>query len=295
MADETPERLSPEDAFDLVASEARFDILQSLWELGQTEDVEPPVSFSTLHDATDVRDSGQFNYHLDTLTPRFVRNVDEGYDLTYAGTQVVGAAVSGVYTAADVESVDPMAVGACPECDGTIEAGYGEGHIAIECNACDLTITDMPAPPVLAATYDDEDLPLMFSRRLIANVQEMNAGFCTLCGGGVDGDLDRSFSDEVETDQPRLGLTWTCRACGAEMNGVAGAAVVDHPAVVAFLHDHGVDLAETYLWELDWLFDAHATVTSEDPLRVAITVAYEDDALELVLDENLDVVATERV
>jgi hypothetical protein len=85
-----------EAAFSLVANELRFQILQALWEAQRTDEL--PVPFSELFDSVEVGDSGQFNYHLDKLVPRFVRDADDGYELTFAGEQVIGAAASGVYT-----------------------------------------------------------------------------------------------------------------------------------------------------------------------------------------------------
>ena len=285
------DRIDADEAFDLVASEARFDILRALWELhNEDRDDESAVSFSTLHEATDVRDSGQFNYHLDKLVPRFVRQTDDGYDLTFAGTQVVGAAVSGIYTDSDVTAVDPIEVGTCPECGGAFEAKYERGHIDVGCDSCDVTVTHLPAPPVLAATTAETEIPRVFSQRILTDIHEVNRGFCQLCGGSLDAELDRSFSDEVATDAPRLGAIFTCRACGMTVSTVVGATVVDHPAVVGFLYDHGIDLRETYLWDLDWLFEAHGSVTNEDPLRVAVAVEVDDDAIELTLDEDLAVV-----
>ena len=294
-AESEPERIGADEAFNLVASEARFDILRALWELQNEERDDPSadesaVSFSTLHDATDVRDSGQFNYHLDKLVPRFVRQTDDGYDLTYAGTQVVGAAVSGIYTDSDVTAVDPIEVGTCPECGGAFEAKYERGHIDVGCESCDVSVTHLPAPPVLAATTADADLPQVFSQRILTDIHEVNRGFCQLCGGSLDADLDRSFSDEIDTWAPRLGARFTCRACGITVSTVLGATVIDHPAVVGFLYDHGIDLRETYLWDLDWLFEAHGSVTSEEPLRVAVRVEVEGDTIELTLDEDLAVV-----
>jgi hypothetical protein len=295
MATDEPDGLTPDEAFDLVASEARFDILQSLWEFSNGDEaLAEPVSFSRLHDATDIRDSGQFNYHLDTLTPRFVRDAGDGYELTYAGAQVMAAAVSGVYTDADVQSVDPMPVGTCPDCGGPFEARYDEGHIRIECGDCDVTVSDLPAPPVIAATSAESALPAVFSRRLLADLHELNAGFCGHCGGRVDVTFDASFTDEMETDEPRMGVRYVCRACGMDIGAVVGAAVIDHPAVVGFLYDHGVDLRETYIWDLDWLFEAHATTVDEDPLRVELTVSHEAESLRLTLDEDLEVIETHR-
>lgn len=287
--------MRPEEAFSHVASDARYGILQALWDHKVADEGSDRVSFSSLHEATAIRDSGQFNYHLEKLVPRFVRAHDDGYELTYAGTQIVAAAVSGVYTEADVREVDPLPVGPCPDCGGTFEASYGGGHISIACRDCAVRVTELPAPPVIAATADRAALPAVFSRRLLADIIELNAGFCLRCGGRVDRELDRSFSDEVDAGDARLGVRWRCRACGSETSGVIGAAVLDHPAVVAFLYDHDLSLRDTYLWELDWLFQAHATVEATDPERVRVSIPYGGERLDLTLDASLEVVESNRV
>jgi hypothetical protein len=277
-----------DDAFSLVANETRFDILQALW------DAEGVIPFSELHELVDVRDSGQFNYHLGKLTPEFVREREEGYELTYAGTRVIGAAVSGAYTDAEATSVDPIPVDDCPKCESTIEASYEEGYMTLECADCDVTITNLAAPPIVAASQDPEELPMAFHRYTIGEVQTMNAGFCSLCNGPVQHSVTRLSGGDDTIGDDRLDVTVECGACGMETHAVIGAIVVDHPAVVSFLHDQGIDLREEPIWELDWLFEPHASVESEDPVRVVVEITYDDDRLELTLDGDLDVIEYER-
>lgn len=74
---------TPEEAFSLVANETRFQILQALWEADATQQ-----TFPDLRASVGIRDSGQFNYHLGKLIPEFVRQPDDGYELTYAGRQI---------------------------------------------------------------------------------------------------------------------------------------------------------------------------------------------------------------
>jgi hypothetical protein len=278
-----------DEAFSLVANETRFDILQSLW----AADAEA-LSFSSLHDRVDIRDSGQFNYHLGKLIPEFVREVEDGYELTYAGFRVIGAATSGAYTDVDTTSVDPIEVEDCPECDGTIEASYGDGRLSVECTDCDVTVTNLPAPPIVAAEHDAEELPGAINRYLLHDVRRMNDGFCTLCNGCIEQSVTELSRNEDVIGGDRIDITAACRSCGMETHSVVGSTVIDHPAVVAFLHDNGIDLRKTPVWELDWLFDPHATIESEDPVRVAVAVEYGDDAIELTLDGDLDVVEYER-
>ena len=56
-----------EEAFTALSDATRIGILRTLWD---AEDHE--ATFTELREAVGMRDSGQFNYHLDKLTGRFV-------------------------------------------------------------------------------------------------------------------------------------------------------------------------------------------------------------------------------
>ena len=75
--------------FSTLAHELRLEILIELWAVEADS-----LGFASLCDRVDVRDTGKFNYHLDTLTPSFVRRVNDEYALTFAGEQLIGAVVS---------------------------------------------------------------------------------------------------------------------------------------------------------------------------------------------------------
>jgi len=292
----TGNEVSPDalhEAFGLVANETRFDIVAALWEATTTG--ETPLSFSSLRERVGVRDSGQFNYHLDRLTPRFVRSVPDGYELTHAGKQLVGAAVSGTYTETDV-AVAPTPVGDCPRCGSTLEAEYESGYMVVECTGCDVVITDgLAVPPVLVAGHEPEELPAVFARHLLTEVRRINGGFCPLCGGSMDQSLTRSGSPaDDESGGTRPDVTCRCRACGNTTHMAVGTAVIDHSAVVAFLHDVGIDIRERPVWELDWLLDPHATVVGEDPVRVRVEIETDGAVLDLTLDGDLSVLEYDR-
>jgi len=277
------------EAFSLVASETRFAVLQALWDLTAGTETST-VSFAQLRREADVGDSGQFNYHLDQLTPQFVRKVDGEYRLTIAGQRVVGAAVSGEFT--DLETtMEPRPVGDCPECDGTVELGYEDGHMVVDCRGCETRVADMQAPPVLVATADPEELPELLGKHLLTEIQRMNRGFCLHCGGPLDGHVERD-------DDGRLRDSWnvsfTCQVCGHVSYSLVSGTVADHPAVVSLLHEAGIDIRETPLWDVDPILDATERIADEDPLRVETTIETDHAALTLTLDADLDVVDYER-
>ncbi|WP_435153723.1 DUF7347 domain-containing protein [Haladaptatus sp. DFWS20] len=71
------------DALGTLASEHRIAILREL------ATAEKPLAFSELRERVGIRDTGRFNYHLTKLRSRFVREIDEGYELGHAGERVV--------------------------------------------------------------------------------------------------------------------------------------------------------------------------------------------------------------
>lgn len=73
------------------------------------------------------------------------------------------------------------------------------------------------------------------------------------------------------------------------MRAIVGAVVLDHPAVVTFLFDHGIDLRETPIWKLDWVLDPTTTVEREEPLQLTASFALEGAELRMTLDEALEV------
>jgi RNase P subunit RPR2 len=275
--------------FGLVANETRLDILWTLWDI-YTDDPDPepePVPFSTLKDRVGVRDSGRFHYHLDELVPVFVTHHEAGYTLTHAGARVVGAGCSGVYTETTAK-LDSRAVDECPHCDGTLTIRYEQGHAVVDCDSCATTHV-MSVPPILVERHDVEaDLDLL-GRFAMTQLQQTSRGFCYLCHGPVAGRVaDSSFDDEPDANGA-VTVCYECTACGAPYYTAATTAVLDHPVVVSRLHDAGIDYRELPSWRVRRALDSTERVRDDDPVRVAVTIAL-DDELTLVLDDYLDVV-----
>ncbi|QPV63543.1 helix-turn-helix transcriptional regulator [Halosimplex litoreum] len=292
MSDGEDRATDPGEVFAAVANETRFDILRALWHLTRASEGEA-ASFAEIRSEAGVRDSGQFNYHLQELMPRFVAEADDGgYVVTYAGARLVGAVVSGVYTD-DGTSVEPRPVGECPNCGGTVEAGYETEQMRIECVDCEVTVTDMPAPPVVAAGHDPQDLPSVYSQYLYTETERMNRGFCPSCSGRIDTTIREPDGDGSGLEA-YLDVVHECRECGARSHSALGATVIDHPAVVSLYHDAGIDVRETPIWELGELFDTPGEILGEDPLRVETTVEVDGEAVDLLLDGSSNVIESER-
>jgi DNA-binding transcriptional ArsR family regulator len=270
------------DVFAAVADQTRIDILRALWDLGES------MPFSELQATVGVKDGGRFNYHLGELVGRFVRRTGDGYELTFAGEQFVGALYSGTYT----ESADmsPLEVGTCPTCDGRLEATYKDETVTVTCDDCGRTITRFGAPPGLVAAADRSALPQVLSNWVHTSFQRTARGFCTYCSGQVRPSIGRDLWEQTDL----LGARYDCESCGATFQASIAAATLDHPEVVAFNYEHGIDLNEDRIWEVPWLFDFDASVESETPLRVEIRVEFDDDPLVIHLGPDLRVTTVSR-
>lgn len=110
-----PYVLSPDEAFALLGNETRVGILQALWDAFESGKGDNALPYSELFEQVDIRDSGDFSYHLEKLTGPFVRGSDEGYELKQTGINVVRAIVAG--TMINDPEFGPTRVDiACPIC-----------------------------------------------------------------------------------------------------------------------------------------------------------------------------------
>jgi DNA-binding transcriptional ArsR family regulator len=289
------ETTDPEDAFAALADETRVAILRALWEAdGQA------LSFSDLRDAVGMRDSGQFNYHLDKLTGRFVTETGEGYALTLAGRKINGAVDGGAYTMTG--SFDPLEVPeACPSCGGDRRLRYEDETVTVECDSCAMHAT-AGVPPAVFAGYDRAEVPAVADRYFRTIYGQLAEGFCWYCEGRLDPSVvagaslvdDPAVLDEYPEWYDELPLVaYRCRRCGADPVADLGTALADHPAVVSFYYDRGVDIRERPQWELVAWDPDRARIRERDPLRAAVTYTADGDDLTLVVDGDCEVVAAE--
>ena len=307
-AREEPGVRSPSDVLAIAGDETRLAILRALFEAGGR------AGYAELMDAVRVRDSGRFNYHLSRLVGPFVRKVEAedeeppdgssgrgdgrlgaGYELRHAGGQVVGAVLAGVY--ADERPAESVPVeGDCRVCSGALHASY-EGDVAtIACVDCGAVVTRDSVPPGVFEGYDAAAFPTVLSRWVRHGFGRAAAGFCPVCAGRTDASLGTPEHEELGT----VGVELACQRCGMRLTGSLGSLVLDHPAVVCFHHERGVDLREEPVWTLDWLWGDSAELVDEGaddgdpPVRARLTVECAGDRLVLGFDEALSVVSVER-
>ncbi len=295
--DAPPDGLTPEQAFSLVGNATRLSILRALWEA--KEPFEPAgLSFSELRERAGVDDSGQFNYHLDKLVPRFVRRVDDAYQLSFAGNTVSKAVIAGTVTT-ELER-EPVEVDAdCPYCGAPVTIQRLSGFNCVACTECDGHFQAEAVPGLLFAfelppaghadRTPEEVLRATLSYELY-RYDARSEGVCPDCGGRVETWL------EVCEDHPESGfcdacaardrtlVRWLCGSCREDSTGPGYALALRHPAVGAFLQDRGLE-PRRGSWELMKVggqFDER--VESTDPIRVRYTLEYEGHTIELTVE-----------
>ncbi|MFQ3293469.1 MAG: DNA-binding HxlR family transcriptional regulator [Halobacteriales archaeon] len=284
------DRLPADEALDLVGHEIRLDILMAL------DEADGRVTFSDLRETVGTRDSGQFNYHLDKLRDRFVERSDDGYALADAGRRLTGAIKTGGFTKA--LEADPVPVaGECFNCGGDLEAQFRDLNVLVTCTECEIDVTEPKVPPGVLQGYHPEEVPDVLDRWVKRSLYTADFGFCEYCGGRMERSLVRTDPDEDfggEDHEIEARANYECDRCGYQFGGVLTFVLLAHPTVVAFHHDHGVDVREKRFWTYDWLARGLSTVTNEDPLRVETSITLDDETLTVVVDESVAVLEERR-
>lgn len=273
-----------EEVFGLLGNETRVAILRAL-----AEDFDEAMSFSELRTAVGTRDSGKFNYHLKKLVGHFVRNDEDGYRLTLAGRQVMGAILSGTYTA-DAE-IDPIELDdPCPNCgERALVVEYERERVETACRACEQFTNTFTFPPGAVSQYPYESLPEVFDRWLRSVFERIDMGFCPTCSGRMDGRL------EVTSEGPEPARArYECCQCSDYAESSPTLPLLYHPAVLGFYWDHGVDLTATPSWRIAGLDLREAELVSEDPPRVRMSATVDGETLVAEIDADLEVVEVER-
>jgi hypothetical protein len=322
MSDGTDARtLSPDDAFAALGNEARMAILRALAE------ADAPLSFSELRERAGIRDSGRFNYHLDTLEGHFVRKTDGGYELRQAGRRVIGAVLSGAIT--DDPVVEPTEIDdPCPVCGAPALVAFSEGRVEHYCTECPGYYGRIAASsgsvPADDASGDAPEYGYLGSVRLppagtegrapaelfraastwgLLDLIAVGAGVCPECSapladspqvceehGSGGGHCERC--DNRHAIQVRFDCT-NCLYGGEAAFGVALMADVD---VLAFLATHGINPvspSDPAAYGAA-LMDYDEELLSTDPFEARFTLTLEGDVLAVTVDDDLNVVEVSR-
>ncbi len=274
----------PADAFALIGDETRLGILEALWRLGE------PARFSDIREEVGGQDSAKFNYHLGKLRGQYVRKTEDGYELRTAGKRVVQAIFAGSFTRhpeREIEITDP-----CIRCGHELHARYEDELLRLSCPACGHGHGEYLFPPGGLRDRSDAEILEAFDQRVRHLHCLAKDGVCPNCNGRVKTHVERG---ETCCLGARTHAVHMCQQCGEELCSTVGMGLLDQSPVVGFYADHGIDLAETPYWRLEWCVDDDAlTVRSEDPWRIEVEMTAGDEALRVVADAELMIRETRR-
>lgn len=303
------------EAFKLLSNETRLAILLALWEAYAPESLDNTVSFTELYERANAGDTGNFTYHLDKLIDHFVEESEEGYRLRDAGHKILQGVIAGAGFGDTM--LPPTEIERdCHRCGSPVELGYRNEHLYQRCTGCEgnigptstenapegtLLVCDFP--PAGLTDRTPGELFVAGTNKWIGDVNLLVRGTCPACSGPVDGTVRVCDDHEVPAgevcaacgSQNRIRVSYVCSVCKNAASFPAGAAVIDHPAVISFRAEHDIEM--TYdledpttcgrLW--DHLMGYSETLLSTDPMRVRIAVPGDRMSLHLTLDEDLSV------
>jgi hypothetical protein len=302
MPDDTPDDTVADagSAFTTLSHGLRLDILVALWGAQGFS-----LSFSELRRAVGERDSGRFTYHLSELEGHFVAATDEGYELQYPGHRVLDAIQSGVFH--ESATVGPVALDAdCRVCGAGLAFEYGTDYVArIRCPDCGERALEWPFDPGGTADRSPGAVVDAFDRRTKLVWSCALDGVCPFCAGRIDrtlaGHADETghclgviegldrYDEYFASDHPAT-VSVDCDRCSFYSFVPVGVVLLARPAVIARLHDAGIDTRETPLWDLGFVVDADAiSLVATGPARVEVAVRETQTPVAATVDDSLAV------
>jgi DNA-binding transcriptional ArsR family regulator len=301
------------EAFELLSNETRLAILVALWESHEPFGEGSPVRFSELRSRVGVRDSGQFNYHLDKLEGHFVESTGAGYRLTQAGLKFVRSVVAGA--GIEAPRLEPTEVDTtCTMCGASVAIAYERGWVHVLCTGCEGLWTDedrfdghLAKFPLDPAGLVDRSAAEIYAAAWVHSFQRMYSmieGVCPVCTGPVERSLlvcDAHESAGTCSNCGRAARTIARLRCAVCKNGAQttiGGIAKYHPRVVAFCYDRGLSLQYGFndLASIEARLtraDSEVEHLSRDPPRIRVTTELDGDGVWIELDERLNVVAVE--
>ena len=268
-------------AFAAVSDPVRVDILREL--VAHARETDTPVCrFSDLRERVGIDDPGRFRYHLDKLVGRYVERADDGYQLTYAGGEIVAAILAGRY--ASHEPVGPTQLDSeCPLCGSTVVGTYENRRLDVHCESGHPRLS-WPLPPNAAVDATVDDLARLATSLVLHAVDLSLQRICSQCYGTTTTRIE--LADD-ETSMP--GFRACCETCVGVVVGPAWFAITVHPAVEAFYHEHGRPIRDALLWELHQI-EYEPTPSGGEGIRLVVTL--DDEVLCVTLSKTGTVLDT---
>lgn len=308
------------EAFTLLGNETRLAILLALWEAAEPFSENPTdymevdsVPFTELRRMVGVDDPGQFHYHLDKLEGRFVERTEDGYELHPAGKAVVRTVIA--TSGLDTDTFPPAEIESkCSNCGAPSAITYQNHRLYKCCTECDgnYGLEDHHPQGVLhgwrfhPAILSHESAEAIYSAGRAEAIHEYALrfdGVCPTCSGRVDRQLhvcpDHNPQDTTPCPtchrQYEIAARLVCTVCKAAniTSAVQLLAVTRIQPIVEFFGRQGVVPESPFVAETPGI-TTEQSVESRDPLRVRMTLTLDGSQLELVVDDRLNVVETER-
>jgi DNA-binding transcriptional ArsR family regulator/bacterioferritin-associated ferredoxin len=272
------------EPFAALGDETRLGILIALADGLLERPDEPAMGFSELRRAVGIRDSGNFNYHLDELRGQFVTETGAGYRLSPAGVEVIGGIVAGTYSTADPDA-DTGIQRQCPTCGEATTATYADGVLRVDCPNDHVFRNHLPPGAV-----DDRSVSGVVRTMALKTHRDLEMGLggvCPNCYGRIAWSVD----PEDVGDPPEFATR--CERCGIGLEVPAALTVAYHPTVAAFYYDNGVRVRETPPWSPAF-WDPVETRLEDGPVVVEVAIDYGDDRVSATLDSSLSVTRLDR-
>jgi hypothetical protein len=303
-----------EEAFGMLGDATRVDILRVLG------DADGPLAFSTIYDRVDVDDSGQFNYHLDTLVGHFVRKTDDGYRLARPGRRVVEAVFAGTVTGEARLPRTPVDE-TCEYCGSTLTVEWRAGSVELYCTGCAgryaRTHGGKPRghdadrgylgrlllPPAGLADRDADGVLDAAWTWTAGEAAALAGGICPRCSATVDRTVLVCRDHRADAGQcpncdsnHAVGVRFDCSNCILQTGGSAVLALATQTDLLAFLTDHGLNpLAPDAIGRLNETYQSYEEeLLAVDPLDARLSFTADGDSLTLRVDEDLAVVEATR-
>ncbi len=298
--------------FDVLGNKTRLAILLALWDAYDPHGTDDAVRFTELRDQIGIRQGAQFNYHLTKLMDHFVTKDDSGYRLTPIGRKFVQTIIADTM---DESNLEPTEIAVpCHICDGTTAIAYQGGYLYHLCLQCDgrlgpgsvfdegrLFIEPFPSsalstrPP--RELFTDGVITL-----LLIKVMKL-VGLCPRCSGEIEASVHLCrdhHPGEMSVCQAcgvreEVRVRWGCSVCKYRGGTSPAEAIITHPTVVSFYHDHGIDINykfrdfETARRLRELMMSHEQVIVQDDPLQVEVTVKIADEVMTLMVDEELTV------
>lgn len=304
-----PAPLPPDDAFAVLGNETRMDVLQTLGS------ADGPLSFSELRSRVGMRDSGQFNYHLEKLAGHFVHKDDDGYSLRQAGRAVVEAVLSGAITEDPV--LEPAVIDfGCRLCGANIEVSYAEERVRLYCTNCpglyatspgsDIQanrsgygyVGSLPLPPAgIKGRSAFEVMKAAITRGHLDFVSAAN-DICPKCSAVMDHSVAVCEAHHVEEgvcevcgNRHAAHVDSHCTNCIYGIDGILLNHLIGSLELRRFVAEQGLD---PIVDGEQWGWDFEEEIRSSDPFEAQYTITVGDEAITLTVGPDFSVVETER-